>query len=646
MVGRSVRWSCGRSSDGSYVGRTAAMILGTAGHIDHGKTTLVRALTGVDTDRLPEEKRRGITIDLGFAPLILDGVGQVGVVDVPGHEAFVRTMVAGATGIDLALLVIAADSGVMPQTREHLVILSLLGVRAGVVALTKSDLVDDEWLALVEEDVRATLEGSSLSGAAIVPVSSATGAGLDALRRAIADAAATVPSRSSADIFRLPVDRAFTVRGTGTVVTGTVWSGTLARDASVRLFPSDVTARVRGLHAHGRVVEEVRAGDRAAIALVGVELDQVHRGAVLVQGAGWASTRVIRADVTLLPDAAITLGPRSRVRLHLGTSDVGARLVVRDGTLEAGVTLSARVVLDEPIVVRAGDRFVLRAASPVSTLGGGIVTDPRAPVRARPWRLQQRDPAAALALLCEEAGSAGVSVHELPVRLGVIPQDVDGLVGTNAGWRVGSRYLAADIREQLTRSALAVLDGYHADHPLEPGAPMQWLRSRLEAPDDVAGALLALLAVRGDVVANGGVVSRATFTPTLDAASGALRDAVLATIQKAGAEPPTLDEIAAELGRSSASVLEMAHWLAREGEVVAVEPGRYFARAALNGLISRLAAGMAGGGEHAPADLRELLGLTRKFLIPFLEYCDREGYTVRGELGRRLVPQAGRPSTP
>ncbi len=622
------------------------MILGTAGHIDHGKTTLVRALTGVDTDRLPEEKRRGITIDLGFAPLILDGVGQVGVVDVPGHEAFVRTMVAGATGIDLALLVIAADSGVMPQTREHLVILSLLGVRAGVVALTKSDLVDDEWLALVEEDVRATLEGSSLSGAAIVPVSSATGTGLDTLRRAIADVAATVPARSSADIFRLPVDRAFTVRGTGTVVTGTVWSGTLARDASVRLFPADVTARVRGLHAHGRVVEEVRAGDRAAIALVGVELDQVHRGAVLVQGAGWALTRVIRADVTLLPDAAVTLGPRSRVRLHLGTSDVGARLVVRDATLEAGVTLSARVVLDEPIVVRAGDRFVLRAASPVSTLGGGVVTDPRAPVRARPWRLQQRDPAATLALLCEEAGSGGVSVHELPVRLGVMPQDVDALVVTDAGWRVGSRYLAASVREQLTRSALAVLNRYHADHPLEPGAPMQWLRSRLEAPDDVAAAVLASLAARGDVVANGGVVSGATFTPTLDAASGALRGAVLAAIQKAGAEPPTLDEIAAELGRSPATVIELAHWLAREGEVVAVEPGRYFARGALNGLIGRLAAGMAGGGEHAPAELRELLGLTRKFLIPFLEYCDREGYTVRGELGRRLVPGAGRPSTP
>ncbi|NUO38630.1 MAG: selenocysteine-specific translation elongation factor, partial [Gemmatimonadaceae bacterium] len=312
------------------------MILGTAGHIDHGKTTLVRALTGVDTDRLPEEKRRGITIDLGFAPLTLDGVGTVGVVDVPGHEAFVRTMVAGATGIDLALLVVAADEGVMPQTREHLAILSLLGVQGGVVALTKRDLVDDEWLALVQDDLRATLRPTPLAGAAIVPVSATTGAGLDALRAALTDAAGSIPRRATDDLFRLPVDRAFTVRGTGTVVTGTVWSGALARDATVRLLPADRTVRVRGLQAHGRSVDEVSAGDRAAIALAGVEVDDVGRGAILVQGAAWRASRVLRADVALLPDAPRPLGPRSRVRFHLGTSDLSARLVVPGGTLMPG----------------------------------------------------------------------------------------------------------------------------------------------------------------------------------------------------------------------------------------------------------------------------------------------------------------------
>ena len=283
------------------------MILGTAGHIDHGKTTLVCALTGVDTDRLPEEKRRGITIELGFAPLVLDGVGTLGVVDVPGHEAFVRTMVAGATGIDLALLVVAADEGVMPQTREHLAILTLLGVRGGVVAVTKRDLVDDDWLALVEDDLRAALEGTALAAAPIVPVSATTGDGLDALRAALADAARGIPARAAGDLFRLPIDRAFTVKGTGTVVTGTVWSGALGRDATVRLFPADLAVRVRGLHAHGRAVEQVRAGDRAALALAGVDLDQVGRGAVLVQGTAWRASRVLRADVALLADA-----PRAR----------------------------------------------------------------------------------------------------------------------------------------------------------------------------------------------------------------------------------------------------------------------------------------------------------------------------------------------
>lgn len=616
------------------------MILGTAGHIDHGKTTLVRALTGVDTDRLPEEKRRGITIDLGFAPLVLDGVGQLGVVDVPGHEAFVRTMVAGATGIDLALLVVAADSGVMPQTREHLAILGLLNVRAGVVALTKCDLVDAEWLALVEEDVRATLAGSALAGAAIVPVSSTTGEGLDALRRALATVAMTIPARSPADLFRLPVDRAFTVRGTGTVVTGTVWSGTLTRDANVRLFPSNRAARVRGLHAHGRAVDTVRAGDRAAIALVGVELDQVHRGSVLVQGDGWASTRVIRADVALLPDAAVTLGPRSRVRFHLGTNEVGARLVVRGAVLEPGVIFSARVVLDEPIVVRAGDRFVLRAASPVSTLGGGIVTDPLAPLRARPWRLESRDPATTLAALTEEAGSAGVGVRELSIRLGIVPHQVEPLLSALDGWRVGGRYLSREARDTLANAGRTVLEGYHREHPLDPGAPLQWLRSRLDAPDEVATAVLALLTASGDIVAANGVVATATFVPSLDGAHTQLRDAMIAALARAGVEPPSLDELATSLDASADGVLDIARWLAREGVVVAVEPTRYFDRSAVEGLHERMAAGMSEGKEYSPAELRDLLGLTRKFLIPFLEYCDREGYTVRGELGRRLVAHA------
>jgi selenocysteine-specific elongation factor len=611
------------------------MILGTAGHIDHGKTTLVRALTGVDTDRLPEEKRRGITIDLGFAPLVLEGVGTLGVVDVPGHEAFVRTMVAGATGIDVAMLVVAADEGVMPQTREHLAILSLLGVRSGVVALTKCDLVDADWLALVEEDVRAALAPSTLAGAPIVPVSATTGTGLDALRAAIAAAARAIPQRPDDDLFRLPIDRAFTVKGTGTVVTGTVWSGSLAREAVLRLLPSGDSVRVRGLHAHGHAAERVKAGDRAAIALAGVELDQVGRGAVLVQGPAWRGARVLRADVTLLSDAPRPLGPRTRVRLHLGTSEVSARLVVPGGTLAPGHRASARVVVDEPIVARAGDRFVLRSASPPATLGGGVVTDPVAPIRARPWSLEALTPSATLAHLLQEAGAPGVELSELPVRLGITPASVSSTIGLTGGWRIGERLLGAETRASLRAAALETLASYHQEHPLEPGAPLQWLRSRLRAPDEVSAAVLAALATDRAIVVEQGVARHPDFSPRLDVRQGALRDALLSALSAAGQEPPSLDELAVSLGMPAGELTTLARLLAREGALVAVEPSRYYLTAAVTTLLARLATGMAAGVEYGPAELRDLLGFSRKYLIPFLEYCDRAGHTVRNPSGKR-----------
>ena len=611
------------------------MILGTAGHIDHGKTTLVRALTGVDTDRLPEEKRRGITIELGFAPLELPGIGTVGVVDVPGHEAFVRTMVAGATGIDLALVVVAADEGVMPQTREHLAVLSLLGIHRGVVALTKSDLVEPDWLALVEEDVRAALAHSPLRDAPIIAVSATTGAGIDTLRNALADIARQVERRTGDDLFRLPIDRAFTVRGTGTVVTGTVWSGTLERDEVVRLMPADATTRVRGLHAHGRAVERVHAGDRAAVALAGVTVDDAHRGSTLVRGASWRSTRLLRADVELLPDAPRPLGARSRVRFHLGTADVGARIVVRGGALIPGARRSARVVLDEPIVARAGDRFVLRAESPVATIGGGVVIDPVAPLRARPWPLGERTPEALLALALSDAGAAGVDRDELPVRLGISASSVAAVVRNVSPWGVGTRLIARDVADTLADRALATLDAFHTEHPLEAGAPTGWLRSRLHTTDEISHALLSQLVAAGRVVVEQSLVRRADFTPTLSAAQAALRDALMEQLAAAATEPPSLDELSVSLRAAPDQLLAIAHLLVREGRLAAVEPMRFYPTATVARLRDALDAGMSRDGDYGPAELRELLGFSRKFLIPFMEFCDREGYTLRDGSGRR-----------
>ena len=611
------------------------MILGTAGHIDHGKTALVRALTGVDTDRLPEEKRRGITIELGFAPLTLDGIGVVGVVDVPGHEGFVRTMLAGATGVDLALLVIAADEGVMPQTREHLAILDLLGVRAGVITLTKRDLVEDEgWLELVAEDVRSLVAGTALEGAPVIATSATTGEGLDELRRALADAARTIPARSERDLFRMPVDRAFTVRGTGTVATGTVWTGMVRREDSVSVWPSGRTVRVRGIQAHGVSVDRATSGSRAAVALAAVELDEVARGATLVGGEGWSATTILRAEVELLDDVARPLGPRTRVRFHLGTLDVGARVIAAGGALAPGERRAARLVLDAPVVARAGDRFVLRAASPTATIGGGVVVDPAPPRRARPWPMGL-GAAERTQLVVEEAGTEGVGLSSLPVRVGVAPDSVAGLVAElgDGVRRLGERLLSARVLDELADRASEALEEFHRQQPLEPGLPLQLLRSRLGAAPEVVDAVLERQVRAGRLVLAGALVRAASWAPQLSTAEQVLAESLVAELGAAGAEPASVAEL---VSRHGAQTVGLLRYLERQSRLVQVESERYYERDALETLLDRLRKHMDGGSEHSPAELREVLGVSRKYLIPLLEFCDRVGYTARLASGGRV----------
>ena len=369
------------------------MIIGTAGHIDHGKTALVKALTGIDADRLPEEKRRGITIDLGFAPLHLEGIGTVGVIDVPGHEDFVRSMLVGASGIDLGLLVVAADEGVMPQTREHLLILRLLEIPRVTVALTKSDLANAEWIELVRADVLALFEQTGAARPTIVACSSRTGEGLPELRAVLAKMLAMVNPRGSADLFRLPVDRAFTVKGTGTVVTGTVWSGELSADEAVRVLPAGRAARVRRIEQHGKSSDHARAGGRAAVAIAGIDVSDVPRGSVLVTDESWRATSLFEAVIRLEAETTVRITPRTRLRLHAGASEVGARLAATSGTLDSQQLTLARVVTDSPLTLRGGDRFVLRLPAPLRTIGGGVVVDPYARRRALP-RHQDGEPEA------------------------------------------------------------------------------------------------------------------------------------------------------------------------------------------------------------------------------------------------------------
>jgi selenocysteine-specific elongation factor len=638
------------------------VILGTAGHIDHGKTALVKALTGVDTDRLPEEQRRGITIELGFAPLVLPGGPTIGVVDVPGHEAFVRTMLAGASGIDLALLVVAADEGVMPQTREHLSILELLDIRGGVIALTKSDLVDADWLALVRDDVATAVAGSPLEGAPQIPVSVVTSEGLDALRTAIGAAVHDIPRRNAEDIFRLPVDRSFSVRGTGTVVTGTVWSGRLRRDDVVRVLPGGQTARVRGLQSHGHQVDAAEPGSRLAVNLGGIDVADVPRGSTLVTDLSWEPVDVLRADVTMLPDAPV-IGPRTRVRLHLGTREVGARVVVAApqntprsrasgqrsevARSRTGSWAPARIVLDEPITVRGGDRFVLRAGSPMATVGGGVVTDAGpGQRRARPWTAAGVSVVDRVVAMVREAGVRGVRLDRLPVRAGIRPAETMPTVTAIADRAevLGESIFDREALGSLGERAVALVAAHHARAPLDEGLSLQSLRTGLSVSPAVADLLIARVVASGGLEVDHGLVRRAGWRVQPSVKQQGALDTIVQAIQSAGREPPSVSELAHSVGGDTAAeVAALLRVLERGGAVRQVESDRYYAAEALAELTEALRRGMVPGREYGPAELREFLGVSRKYLIPLLEYYDRTGLTERRASGRVIAGQ--RPGT-
>lgn len=613
------------------------MILGTAGHIDHGKTALVRALTGVDTDRLPEEKRRGITIELGFAPLELEGVGTVGIVDVPGHEGFVRTMLAGAAGVDLALLVVAADEGVMPQTREHVAILGALGIRGGVIALTKADVVDDELLALAADDVAALLVGTSLDGAPIIPVSARTGYGLHALRAALTVAAVRVPSRDPDGDFRMPIDRVFTVKGTGTVVTGTVWSGSVRRDDVLRAFPGGATLRVRGVETHGRAAAHGSAGARVAIALAGAERDALARGGLLVNADGaWEERTRLRADVALFDDAPVVLSVRTPVRLHLGTSDVGARIVARGGPVHPGGTAAVRLVLDAPLVARGGDRFVLRTASPVATIGGGVITDPLPPFRRTPpFPAPGADAVQRLRWMVEEQATHGVPLDQLPMRLGGSRVDYDAVVASlpEGLVQVGQRLTLSASLRTAEGVLLEAVEAGHRRQPLDRGTPLQPLKAKLGLGPELVDAVLRSAVTQGLVELRDGVVARAGWTPKYSPEDLAARAAIERLLETAGREAPTAAEIAGVAGSRAPALLRV---MEREGRVVQIGEQRFLTPDAWRLALLALRAGTREPREYAAGEVREIFGVSRKFSIPLIEGCDRVGVSSRVGDGRRF----------
>ena len=599
------------------------VVLGTAGHIDHGKTTLVKALTGTDTDRLPEEKARGITIDLGFAHLRLGDL-DVGIVDVPGHEGLIRNMLAGATGFDAMLLVIAADEGVMPQTREHLAIARLLAVARVVVALTKCDTVDAEWLELVQEDARVFM-AQSYPRAPLVAVSAVTGAGITELSDALARELGASAVRRDADLFRMPIDRVFTVRGTGTVVTGTVWSGRAAAQQRASILPGHAV-RIRGVQTHGSAVEDAGAGERAAFALSGVERSDVKRGDVLVTADVWRPTQSLTARLERL--AGVELRQRQRVRVHLGTAETMARVLILDGDW-------VQLRLEVALLARVRDRFVLRSYSPVRTIGGGQA--------AEVWRVRKRLGAAektALAMLLDGAArdriaaaialadKDGARLLEVPITAGVTPDEVADFATSLPPdvLQIGDAFYPAAVLEGAIAALADRVAAFHAQHPLESGVDRAQLVAGLRAGHELAEAALRSAEQRGLLVGTGSTVAAPGFKPVFSGKQQVLRNQVVERLRSGGLMPPTLNELST--GSSNAEIRAVLRRLEAQGEVVGISPDLFLHAAALDEAI-RAVRSLGAGRPLSAAEFKTALPVSRKYLIPILEYLDRSGITRR-----------------
>ena len=610
------------------------MIVGTAGHIDHGKSALVTALTGQPMDRLAEERRRGITIDLNFAPLPLGPNLLAGVVDVPGHEDFVRTMVAGASGVDVALLVVAADEGLMPQTEEHLAIIEHLGVPIVLPVITKIDLVEPEWLDLVRGEIDRRLARSPLASEPPIAVSARTGEGIHQLRAWLAGCASRLAIRSSADLFRLPIDRAFSVAGVGTVVTGTTWSGQITVGASVRLLPDGAQGRVRSIEMHGARRDRCEPGTRTAVGIAGIDRGAVRRGMVLVsEDAPWLVSRTIDVEIGLQVSAPRALATRSRVRLHLGTAEVMARVFPCE-PIEPGDRGLARLSLEEPVVARGEDRFVLRSYSPLTTIGGGRILDPHPPRRRSIWPggLAHPDPHARFRALLQRRPD-GVPVSALPVLLGVAPADGTAVARADPEVRiVGGLVISSQAIEALQAKAERTIAEFHQGQPSNPGMPLETLRRALRSPEVLVEVVLGDLGRAGRVRIADGVASLSGFRPSVQGGDAEI-ERVVRILEEAHLSPPSLEELARQTGRPDVHAILRLASASRRVEAVTRE--RYYARSALDQFVLVLLE-LGQGQPLAPAALRDRLGISRKFLIPLLEWADSQGITVRVGDKRRL----------
>ncbi|HYM60864.1 MAG TPA: selenocysteine-specific translation elongation factor [Thermoanaerobaculia bacterium] len=620
-------------------------VAGTAGHIDHGKTALIRALTGIDTDRLPEEKRRGITIDLGFASWFTDDY-QIGFIDVPGHERFVKNMLAGAGGIDSALLVVAADESIMPQTREHFAICRLLGIRSGVVAITKRDLVDPEIIELVRLEIEELVAGSFLEGKPIVPVSSVTGDGIDELRRAILQSVAEIDDRdASTRVFRLPIDRVFTMKGFGSVVTGTAFSGSLAVDSEIEVLPGAQRSRARNIQVHGEPREVASAGERTSVNLPDIDLDRLHRGQQIVHPGTLRISQVITARLELLDDAK-PLKDQTRIRFHhLSAELLGTiRFVDETGSaLAPGGHAVVQVRLESPIVAVAGDRFVIRRYSPSLTVGGGVILDAHLPKLSGGTRreileiLIDGTLAARVELMAKLEGVRGLAIGEVQARTGIRTETLLSQLGrgvlANLTEIAGSgekRWLHYEIITGFRRRAIEFLDRFFKENRMAVSVPKgEFLQKLLPHVTDnvLTSFLLDDLARQKIVVAQGDVLDIPGRSKQLGGAEGELARAIEARFRESGLQAPAVSELIKAIPQKPKVIEGVVSFLVKQGTLVRLAEGVYVHRDTI--AAARAKIGAKKGERIDVSQFKDYFGLSRKIAIPLLEYFDREGVTKR-----------------
>ena len=596
--------------------------IGTAGHVDHGKTTLIKALTGVDTDRLKEEKERGMTIDLGFASLDLPSGTHAGIVDVPGHERFIKNMLAGAGGVDLALLVIAADESVMPQTVEHLEILQLLEVKRGVIALTKADLVDADWIEVVKDDVRKALAGTFLADSPIVPVSSTTGQGLPELLAAIQEASEGVEARDSSGPFRLPIDRVFTLTGFGTVVTGTLVAGTVKVGDAVEILPKGLKSRVRQIQVHGHKVESASAGSRVAMNLAGLEVADLERGDICAAPETLKASNLLDLRLTLLKSAKL-LKNGVRVRFHIGTAELLGRLTLLDrDEIKPGNQAFAQFRSETPAAAAKNDRFVIRSYSPMVTIGGGVIIEPNA-------RRHRRFDNAVISTL--ETSSKGSPEELLEQELRQSPTGKTGLDSglleslKQKGKAIelpGGRAMHRSVLSEYVQKIRATLKSFHDKNPLKLGMPKEELRSIVGKAFDSKGfaSLLEYMRQAGEISTSDALVSLVGVEVSLTPEQQVAADRILAELQKAGLNVPS----PAELGPR-----EILDLLAQRGELIRVTHELYFHRETIEQAERTVREYIGKHGKITVSEFRDITGTTRKYALPILEYFDSRKITRR-----------------